>query len=166
MTIWAIQFLADPQLKEKASAEQLNKAMTSITRHLPRTEALYLFSCFVLAFDYKRPDLCEEFSLRGLKAFPNSWRIPMIQGFIAFFEQKDNVKAAAYYQLAASRPNSPAYVASLAEKLAKRGFANGQDLNETIDMLRQVPGGTKIIGLLRDHMRDIEPPQRVGEPLQ
>ena len=102
--------------------------------------------------------------MKGLKALPQSWRIPMTQGFIAYFEQKDNIKAAAYYQLAASRPNSPPYVASLAAKLAKRGFANGQDLNETIDMLREVPGGTKIIEILRNRKRDIEPPQSVGGP--
>ena len=89
----------------------------------------------------------------------------MTQGFIAFFEQKNDIKAAAYYQLAASRPNSPPYVARLANKLAKRGFANGQDLNETMDMLRDVPGGTKIIEVLRDRMRNIEPPQRIGGPL-
>jgi len=165
MTVWAIQFLADPHLREKATAETVNESMTMITRHLPRTESLYLFSCFVLAFDYKRPEFCEEFSIKGLKAFPNSWRIPMTQGFIAFFEQKDDIKAAAYYQLAASRPNSPPYVARLADKLAKRGFANGQDLNETIDMLREVPGGTKIIELLRERMPNIEPPSRVGGPL-
>ncbi len=165
MTVWAIQFLADPKLTEKASADAVYGAMSSITRHLPRTEALYLFSCFVLAFDYKHPEYCEEFSVQGLRAFPNSWRIPMTQGFIAFFEQKNDIKAAAYYQLAASRPNSPPYVARLANKLAKRGFANGQDLNETMDMLRDVPGGTKIIEVLRDRMRNIEPPQRIGGPL-
>lgn len=165
MTIWAIQFLADPHLRERASAEELNATLTSITRHLPRTEALYLYSCFVLSFDYNRPEFCEAFSVKGLKAFPNSWRIPMTQGFIAFFQQKDDVKAAAFYQLAASRPGSPAYVARLADKLAKRGFANGQDLNETIDMLREVPGGTKIIGLMRDRMPNIEPPSRSGGSL-
>lgn len=163
--VWAIQFLADRELKAKATAEELNSAMVSIVSHTPKIEALYLLSCYVLALDYKRPEFCESISVQGLKAFPNSWRIPMTQGFIASFEQKDDIKAAAFYQLAASRPSSPTYVAKLAARLTERGYANGQDLNETIELMSDVPGGTRIIEILKARLKDREPQPRTGGQL-
>ena len=160
--VWAIQFLADSELKQKATAEELNSAIVSIVSHTPKVEALYLLSCYVLALDYKRPEFCENISVQGLKAFPKSWRIPMTQGFVASFEEKDDMKAAAFYQLAASRPSSPPYVAKLAARLTERGFANGQDLNETIELMSDVPGGTRIIEILKARLKDREPPPRTG----
>jgi hypothetical protein len=161
-TIWTIQFLGDKDLANKASAEEVYKAVSSFTKHQPKIEAIYLISCFVLALDYNRPEYCESISLDGLKAFPDSWRIPMVQGFVASFKLQDDIKASAFYQMAASRPNSPAYVGKLATRLANRGFANGQDMNETLDMLREVPGGTRIMEVLRQRMREQATPARHG----
>jgi hypothetical protein len=86
----------------------------------------------------------------------------MAQGFIASFKLQDDLKAAAFYQMAASRPNSPEYVGRLAKRLSERGYANGQDLNETIDMLSEVPGGTRIIEILRERMSNQVTPPRPG----
>jgi hypothetical protein len=86
----------------------------------------------------------------------------MTQGFIASIEEKDDIKAAAFYQLAASRQNSPPYVAKLATRLRERGYANGQDLNETIELMSEVPGGTRIIEILRERLQDRETPPRTG----
>jgi hypothetical protein len=152
-TIWAVQFLADKNLKAAATADEVYAALHSITRHKPHLESLYMLSCFVLAMDYKRPELCEKISIEGLQAFPESWRIPMMQGFIASYELNDPLKAAGFYHIAASRPTSPPYVAHLAEKLTKKGFSSGEDLNETADMLKNVPGGTRILELMRERLQ-------------
>ena len=161
--IWANQFLADPKLKESTSAEDLSEALFAIMKHQPKIEGFYIFSCFVLGLDFQRPEYCEKISVEGLKAFPDSWRIPMTQGFIASFVMKDDLKAAAFYQLAASRPRSPEYVGKLAARLTARGFADGQDLNETIQLMTQIPGGTQITELLRQRLKDAVPPDRSGE---
>jgi hypothetical protein len=163
--IWIIQFLGDESLKSKATADEVFTAIQSFTQHQPKIEAIYLISCFVLSFDFNRPELCEPISVDGLKAFPDSWRIPMTQGFMSSFKLKDHMKAAVFYQIAASKPQSPPYVANLARRLADQGFANGQDLNETLDLLREVPGGTKILEVLRERMRDEpSPPAHGGAP--
>ncbi len=159
-TIWAIQFLADPELKSKSSAQDVYAALLPIAKNLPRLESFYLLSCFVLALDFKEPSYCESISIQGLKAFPQSWRIPMTQGFVATLIENNDMKAAALYQLAASKEGSPAYVSKLVARLAQRGFADGQDLNETADLLKQVPGGTRIISILRQRLRDVAPPVR------
>ena len=160
--VWAIQFLGDTEVKQKATADELNAAITTIVKHKPKIEALYLISCYVLALEYNRPEFCEYISVEGLKAFPDSWRIPMTQGFVASFQEKDDMKAAAFYQLAASRPTSPPYVARVAARMQNRGYANGQDLNETIELLKEVPGGTRIIEVLRERLQNREPPPRTG----
>ena len=164
-TIWIVQFLGDKNLVRNASADEVFNAVNSFTKHQPKHEAIYLLSCFVLALDYDHPEHCETLSIDGLKAFPDSWRIPMTQGFIATFKLQDDIKAAAFYQMAASRPNSPPYVGKLAVRLANRGFANGQDMNETLDMLREVPGGTRIMEVLRERMKEqTTPPHQGGLP--
>lgn len=160
--IWANQFLADSKLKESTTAEELATALFAIMKHQPKVEGLYIFSCFVLGLDFQRPEYCERISVEGLKVFPDSWRIPMTQGFIASFIMKDDLKAAAFYQLAASRPKSPEYVGKLAARLTARGFADGQDLNETIQLMTQVPGGTQITELLRERLKNQSPPDRSG----
>jgi hypothetical protein len=154
--------LADPKLKESTSADDLAKALFAIMKHQPKVEGLYIFSCFILGLDFQRPEYCEKISVEGLKVFPDSWRIPMTQGFIASFVMKDDLKAAAFYQLAASRPKSPEYVGKLAARLTARGFADGQDLNETIQLMTQVPGGTQITELLRQRLKNATPPDRSG----
>ena len=157
LSIWLVQLVGDKDLKTYATAEQAYKLINSITQLQPKLESTYLLSCFVLALDYNRPDLCESISVNGLKAFPNSWRIPMTQGFIAAFKLGDYVKAAAFYGLAASRPQSPAWVQSLAKKMAEQGSKAGQDLNDTFNLLKEIPEGTKLLELLRPRLKDEVP---------
>ncbi len=87
----------------------------------------------------------------------------MSQGFVAAFEMKNDLQAAAYYQLAASRPNSPEYVGKLATRLTTRGYADGQDLNESVQLMMEVPGGSRIVDILRERLKNQTPPQRSGD---
>lgn len=154
LSIWLVQLLADENLPTYADVDQTYKIITTVTRLHPKIESIYLFSCFVLALDFNRPDLCEPISLDGLKAFPESWRIPMTQGFIAAFKLGDYARAAGYYSIASTRSTSPEWVKSLAQKLVDKGQATGQDFNETVSLLKEVPGGTRLIELMRPRMRD------------
>jgi hypothetical protein len=161
-TIWTIQFIADNKLTSKSNADDVYKAVSAVTQHHPRTEILYIISCFTLAFDFKRFDLCESISRDGLVALPKSFRIPMMQGFVSMYLLHDNLKAAAFYQMAASHPESPAYIGHLAGKLAKKGTLDGQDLNETVELFRNIPGGTKIIDIMRERLKNQEPAPSTG----
>lgn len=156
--IWSVQILADPKLPDSTTADELSTTMQAIFKHRPKIEGLYLLACYVLGLDFKRADLCEKISIAGLQAFPDSWRIPMTQGFMASFILKDDLKAAAFYELAASRPKSPPYVGKLAKRLSNRGFADGQDLEETVQMMKNVPGGSRVIDALRQALQSSPPP--------
>ncbi len=151
--IWILQMLADPALKTYASADDLKNYLKTALRILPKLESLYLLSCFTLALDYDEPEFCEELSYLGLKAFPDSWRIPMTQGFISSFSLGDNAKAAVFYGIASTRPKSPPWVANLASRLANKTGTDQQDLNETLQVFANVAGGTKLIELLRDRLK-------------
>lgn len=142
VNIWTLQALADERLKTKTPAE-IQKAMLLAVDSHPRVESLYMLACFVLALDFSAPEACESISLVGLKALPDSWRVPVTQGFISHFKMGDPKKAAAYYQLAASRPGAPEYLQSLARKLAEKGQLSEAELKQTVDGLLDVPGGSK-----------------------
>ncbi len=158
-TIWTIQFLAEPTLTNKTNSDEVYAAVDSVTRHHPRFESLYLLSCFTLANDFKRFDLCEKISSDGMIAIPDSYRIPMMMGVLALVDGQDKMKAASYFHLAASAPGSPSYLHSAAEKLAAKGYLDGQDLDESAKMLREIPGGLKIIELMRQQFQhSVQPP--------
>lgn len=160
--VWSIQILAEPDLKNMTNADELSNTLLGILKHQPKIEGIYLLACYVLGLDFQRGDLCDKISVEGLKAFPNSWRIPMTQGFMASFVAKDDLKAAAFYELAASRPESPEYVGKLAKRLTARGYADGEDLSETIQLMSEVPGGSRIIEILQQRMKNSSQPAKPG----
>jgi hypothetical protein len=160
--IWSIQILADPNLKSTTTADELSDNLLTILKHQPKIEGIYLLACYVLGLDFQRGDLCDKISVQGLQAFPDSWRIPMTQGFMASFVAKDDLKAAAFYELAASRPKSPEYVGKLAKRLTARGYADGEDLTETVRLMSEVPGGSRIIEILQARLKNSVKPASTG----
>jgi hypothetical protein len=86
----------------------------------------------------------------------------MTQGFMASFVAKDDLKAAAFYELAASRPKSPEYVGKLAKRLTARGYADGEDLTETVRLMSEVPGGSRIIEILQARLKNSVKPASTG----
>lgn len=155
--IWILQLLADPNLASYASADGIKSNIRLSLRHAPKLESLYLFSCFTMALQFSDPEFCEEITRVGLTAFPESWRIPMTQGFISAFKLGDNAKAAVYYAVASTRPSSPPYVAKLAVRLANKDDTNPEDLNETLEVFKNIPGGTKLLELLRPQFKTVLP---------
>lgn len=131
-TIATLPLLVDPQLNNKTSPAQVAAALKIITRHQPRLESLYMLSCFVLSFDLKAPELCEDLSLDGMRALPESWRIPVTQGFVSATKLQDHYKAAIYYGLAASRPGAPAFLTRLTQNLVTDQQLSAEVLAETL----------------------------------
>jgi hypothetical protein len=150
LVIWILQILADRQLSTYANGSQVFNAVIPALKQHPRVEAIYLMACFVIGMDLESPKYCEEISRQGLMAFPESWRIPMVQGFIHLFQTGEKDKAAAYYALAATRPTSPDYVKRLAQKTAEKSDATPEDLNQTLETFKEIPGGTKLLEAIRE----------------
>ncbi len=140
IAIWTTQTIVDKSLSQY-SAEAVFEFVSKIVRHEPKIEQTYLLPCFILALDFKRPEFCERIIIHGLNAFPNSWRLPMTQGFIFAFQLNQPLKAAAFYSLAASRPESPPYVGRVAKKLLAKDKLGRKDIEDTIEMMSQIPGG-------------------------
>lgn len=150
--ISVLPLLTDPHLSSKASGSEVASALKIITRHQPRLESLYMLSCFVLSFDLKAPELCETLTLDGIRALPESWRIPVTQGFTAAKFMQDYQKAAIYYGLAASRPSAPEFLTPLTQNLVANYQLPPEVLEETLShslgakegsRLRQVLGNRR-----------------------
>lgn len=140
--IWLLQALGDERLKQK-SPDEIHEAMRRVIDMRPKIESLYMLSCFVLGLDLKRPELCEGITLQGLKALPDSWRIPVTQGFFFYYKLGDPQKAAMYYNLAASRPGAPEFIGPLAKNLIEKNQLSKPELEQTLDQLLDAPGGSK-----------------------
>ncbi len=130
VAIWMVQTLMDARLAA-VRGEDLEKLVLEVSRHRPKIETFYMLACFVVAFDFKRPEACEKLTLDGLQAFPDGWRIPMLQGYIYAYELKDLKSAAVHYGLASSRPGAPEFLKSLTAKLIELRELTSEDLETT-----------------------------------
>lgn len=132
-TIFTVQMLVDERLRRTSEPDRIIATLRALTRHLPRIESLYMIGCFVLANDFAAPRLCEALTLDGMKAMPESWRIPVTQGFIFAHRLSDPKNAAVYYGLAASRPGAPAFLGKLTRNLIEKNQLDPGELQETLD---------------------------------
>jgi hypothetical protein len=150
ISIWLLQALVDKDL-ERSSVTEINDFINSILRHEPKLETAYLLSCYILALQIKSPESCEQISLYGLKAFPHSWRIPMTQGFVFAFQLNQRAKAGAFYRIAASRPESPEYVARLADKMMQENPLTEDEIEAARALMQQVHGSELFFDWLNRH---------------
>lgn len=132
--IWTLQSLVDPNLVT-LDGELVQRELLKVSRHLPEIETFYMLGCFTLAFDLKRPDLCEPITLDGMKAVPASFRIPLTQGFLFFHEMNQPAKGAMYFGVAATRPHSPEFIGRMATKLVDENALDRAELEATVRQL-------------------------------
>ena len=156
VAVWALQFLADERLPQQ-KAEAVYGAIRTITRHRPKVEYLYMTSCFVLDATFQRPDLCEPITLDGLTALPNSWRIPVTQGFFSLYKLNEPQKAASFYGLAASRPHAPQFLSKLTRNLLKNHRISPTDLKQSLKILSP-PSGSSKLGLFLNSLHQQQSP--------
>jgi hypothetical protein len=148
--IRTLQFLADPAT-QAVGGEVLSRAVMVVARHKPRIDTFYMLACFIL-LDMRRPELCEPLMIEGIAARPESWRLPLTQGFVSAFKMHDRAKAATYYALAASRPGAPPYIESVSRKLASEAGLDEADLKGTVQQMLEFEserGGSRFDDFLK-----------------
>lgn len=151
LSIWSIQFLADENIKAQDPGILFN-AMKAITRQRPQIESIYLLSCFVFTFDLQKPEYCKELIIDGMAAMPDSWRLPMTQGFIYSSRLNDYANGAAFYAIAASRPGAPAYLKSLSYRLAEKSSLSPDDLRGSLEQILKGDGKGSRLGEFMNDM--------------
>ncbi len=138
--LWLIQKLAEhPDRPPFKDASRMLSQIQMVTRHQPKIESLYTLSCFVLANDYHRSDLCENIANDGIAALPSSWLIPTVVAYMFAFVLQDPLKGAFYYKKAAAVSNCPEYIRGLANRILNRSL-NKED---SIQNLRAIIEGTQ-----------------------
>jgi hypothetical protein len=143
INIWAIQILMDEAVL-KESPDDVADAIRRVTRQGPKLESLYMLSCFVMAMDFRRPDLCLPFTMDGLAAFPESWKIPLTQGAIMAFRMDKRAEAAPFFHLASIRPKAPPFLASFSRKLQQQANVSSDDVDKGLEFLDLLPGGQRL----------------------
>lgn len=117
---WLLQSLIVPE-NSLENADEIYRKIHLLMKHHPKIESLYTLSCFVMALDYHRPKLCEEFANEGMKALPKSWMIPATTAYMFAFVLKDPVKGSYFYKKTESLPQRPDFLVKLSERLMQGG---------------------------------------------
>lgn len=130
--IWLIQFLIPEKNTPLEPAPIVLRRTQNTLRLLPPIEYLYLLSCYIQAFQFKQPQVCKEILLKGMAAVPESWRIPMTLGYIYAFNLKDLSTGGHYYMVSSQQEGSPAYFASLGQKLINGDPVSIKDLQDSL----------------------------------
>ena len=137
--LWSIQE-ATNQPRPASEQERLFRSYKNIAKERIPFEAYYMMACYDVTLDYKRPELCSDITLEGLKAFPGSWRIIMTQAYIETYETLDIAAGAALYRLASTHEWAPPWVARLASKLESRPEITEQDRRRIKRLMQDIPG--------------------------
>jgi hypothetical protein len=135
LLIWLTQNLNEEKI-DLAQAQQKLQIAMSVVQLRPHFQSAYLMSCFLLAFEYRHPEFCEAVITPGMKEFPDDWLLPAILGYMFAYPLKNTLKGSAYYARSALRKGAPAYIGSLAKRLATQAAATEQDLESREELHR------------------------------
>ncbi len=134
LLFYTLNYLMDSRLRGADPAE-VQMALKATTRLHPKIETIYMFGCLVLALEMKHPEACEPLITDGINLFPDGWRLPVTLGTILFHTMKDDAKAAIFYEIAAQKPDAPAFAKSLAIKLRNRAKPDPVELEALIQTI-------------------------------
>ena len=137
INIWLLQALINPS--KTATPQEAIEGIRAVIRHEPALESLYMLSCIAMFDEYKSPQYCQEITLKGLEAFPTSWRLPMLQGYVHAFSLNEPAQAASFFLMASSRTKAPPWVKRLVNKLLDKKDINRDDLDRSMQILEQAP---------------------------
>lgn len=146
INIWLLQTLTETD-KPNEPDKMLN-AIRSVIQHRPAHESLYMLSCYVMVQDFKRPESCQEIIMAGLDVFPESWRLPIQQGYVHAYLTDKPAQAASFFMMAASRKNAPEWLKQVVQRLLQRDHLNPEDLREslnTIQVYSERSGSTNLL---------------------
>lgn len=147
INLWLLQILTEKNKPQNAN--DILRVIKSVTNHKPPIETIYMLSCFVMLQDFDRPDACKGIILDGLSALPNSWRLPMTQGYVQAFITKEPAQAASFFQMAASRERSPKWVKKVAKKLIVENELNKDDINKSLEIIKAYPEAKELLQFLQ-----------------
>jgi hypothetical protein len=146
INLWLLQILTEKNKPQ--NPEELLNVINTVTSHKPPIETLYMLSCFVMMQEFNRPETCKRIILDGLSAIPNSWRLPMTQGYVQAFITKEPAQAASFFQMAASREQSPEWVKKVAIKLVRENKLAADDISKSLEIIEAYPEAKELLKFL------------------
>jgi len=115
----------------------LNHMLDIITTLDPKWLYPYLFGGITLSLDLDRPDLANKLLEKALTDHPESWKVPFLIGFNAYFGMRDPATAARYIERASRLPDSPAYLKAFAARLHAMGGGRDRALEFLKEVIQQ-----------------------------
>ena len=152
LAIWTTHYLVNPTI-EKYNLDQLDTMFKKVAKVRHRREYLYMLSCYVIA-SLKRPESCVDIITAGMERLPESWRLPMVLGFIYMEDLDDPRKAAIYYNVCSERENSPKYIKNVARKLAERGNTTLDTLEHSVADVLGIPKDSDLYKIIKRRYKD------------
>lgn len=101
-----IQYYGEHRLTD-AKFEYMYHILDILTTLDPRFTYAYTLGGLMLTHDAGRPDQAKRLLKKGMRVYPESWRIPFIYGFIHYVFLREYHVAEPYFRIAAQRPNAP-----------------------------------------------------------
>ncbi|MFW7381650.1 MAG: hypothetical protein ACOH5I_22775 [Oligoflexus sp.] len=147
INIWLLQTLVESD--KPPEPDRMMDMIRSVIKHHPQHETLYMLSCYVMIQDFSRPENCQEIILEGLQAFPESWRLPVQQGYVHAFLTKQPAQAASFFMLASSRKNAPPWVPGAIERLLSQEGISESDLTSSLQIMESQPEHSSFIEMLK-----------------
>ena len=120
----------------------------------PSIESIYLLACYQLALAEDDPGSCQKISQDGMAAFPNSFRIAMMQGYVAGVLQDNDAEAVRWFALAKNIVGSPPLAAKMAKLYASNTEWDATTFSESIAFFDDLPGGTGFKEMLQDEAQE------------
>ncbi len=135
--LYTLQIFASEKVKNVDPVRFANWSK-EVLKQLPEIEGTYALACYTLVIDLERGDLCEDITKLGMKAMPDSWMIPVIQGWVHLFKRLELKEAAYYYGIASEIRGSPAYLKSLVKKIKSGKILENSEVKKLHDEMIKI----------------------------
>ena len=120
----------------------------------PSNESIYLLACYQLALADEDPGSCQPVSEAGMVEFPKSFRIAMMQGYVAGILLDNDDEATRWFTLAQNIAGSPPLAAKMAELYASKKTLDATTFSESVAFFDDLPGGTGFKEMLQDEAQE------------
>jgi tetratricopeptide (TPR) repeat protein len=111
----------------------LHRPLDVITTLDPLFEEAYRYGGILLSIQTQQVDKSVNLLEKGIKKFPDDWRLYFILGFNYTYYKNDDVKAVRYFEKANSLPGHPTYlprlIGNLYAKIAKTEEVSPEEKN-------------------------------------
>ena len=98
----------------------LDHLIISILSKKPKLQTSYFLSCITIGFELGAYDRCFDYLNLGKEVFPNEWKIPFMQGYIALILLSSPKAAVKYLAQAEKHKKAPPYVQKLRVRIEEK----------------------------------------------